>query len=198
MSCIEKWASVNRTIQNERIAILALQETHLDQPLLDQIQTCFGKNLIIINSPLPENLRASAGVAFIINKALIKPKEYSVKVLDPGRAVVLNIKWLESCSTSIVNIYAPHDRTKQMDFWERTMTKRHTLRLPLPDFVLGDFNLTEDPINRAPAHPDNLAAIKIIREVRWAWNIQDTWRHLYLTTRCYTYHANAGGSHIQS
>ena len=78
------------------------------------------------------------------------------------------------------------------------MTKRCTLHLPLPDFVLGDFNLTEDPIDRAPAHPDNLAAIEIMREVCWAWNIQDTWRHLYPTTRCYTYHANAGGSHIQS
>ena len=71
MSCIDKWASINRTILNERIAILALQETHLDEHLLEQIRSCFGKNLEIINSPLPSSPRASAGVAFIINKALM-------------------------------------------------------------------------------------------------------------------------------
>jgi len=117
MSCIEKWARVNSTIYNEKIAILAIQETHLDQKLLEQVQSCFGKNLEIINSPLPENPRASAGVAFVINKALIRPKEYTITELVPGRATALEVKWLEQCSTSIFNIYAPHNRNEQPAFW---------------------------------------------------------------------------------
>ena len=178
MSMTEKWAMVNRTIFNERIAVLALQETHLDDDRLEQVRACFGRNLEIINSPLPGNPRASAGVAFVINKALIRPKEYSVSELDPGRAIMIRLKWLESCTTSIVNVYAPNDRgDEQPDFWKRVMSKRRTLRLPLPDFVLGDFNITEDSIDRVPAHADNHRAIEALREVRREWNIQDTWRH---------------------
>ena len=198
MSCIEKWAMINRMIHNERIAILALQETHLDQMLLDQLIDCFGKNLDIINSPLPSNPRASAGVAFIINKALIRPKEYSLTELDPGRAIMLHLKWLETCEISIVNVYAPHNRNDQPNFWARTMTNRRTKRLPLPDFVLGDFNVTEDSIDRAPAHHDDPTATETMRDVRCEWNIQDTWRHTHPDTRCFTYHASANGTQIQS
>ena len=195
----EKWAMVNRTIYNECIAILALQETHLDDDRLEQVQACFGRNLEIINSPLPGNPRASAGVAFVINKALIRPKEFSVSELDPGRAIMIRLKWLESCATSIVNVYAPNDRgDDQPDFWKRVMSNRRTLRLPLPDFVLGDFNVTEDSIDRVPAHADNHRAIEALREVRREWNIQDTWRHINPTQRCFTYHANANGSQVQS
>ena len=195
---IEKWAMVNRTIYNERIAILALQETHLDQQLLEQIQSCFGKNLEIINSPLPSNPRASAGVAIVINKALIRPKDYTISELVPGRAIMIRLKWLESCATSIVNIYAPHTRNDQPGFWASVITNRRTLRLPLPDFVLGDFNVTEDSIDRVPAHPDDDKAIEALRELRREWNIQDTWRHINPSARCFTYHANANGSQVQS
>jgi len=198
MSCVEKWAMINCMIHNERIAILALQETHLDQTLLDQLINCFGKNLDILNSPLPSNPQASAGVALIINKALIRPKEYSLTELDPGRATMLRIKWLESCKTSILNIYAPHNRNDQPNFWARTLTNRCTKHLPLPDFVLGDFNVTEDSINRAPAHHDDPTATKTMRDVHREWNIQDTWRQMYPDTRCFTYHTNANGTQIQS
>lgn len=116
MSCIDKWAMVNRIIHNERIAILALQETHLDQHLLDQVKNCFGKNLEITNSALPDSPRASAGVAFVINKALIRPKDLDITKLVLGRALMIKLKWLESCETSIINIYAPHNRKEQPNF----------------------------------------------------------------------------------
>ena len=164
-SMIEKWAMVNCTIYNKRIAILALQETYLDDQLLEQIRSCFGKNLDIINSPLPSNPCASAGVAFIINKALIHPKEYSVSELEPGRAIMIRLKWMDSCVTSIVNIYTPHTRNDQPSYWARVKTNRHTHCLPLPDFVLGDFNVTEDSIDRVPAHQDEDKAIEALREL---------------------------------
>lgn len=198
MSCIDKWTMINRTIFNEKIAILALQETHLDQTLFDQVNACFGKNLEIINSPLPTNPRSSAGVAFIINKALIRPNDLSVMELIPGRATMLKLRWLESCEAAIVNIYAPNGKNDQITFWTQVIEKRRTARLPLPDFVLGDFNITEDAIDRSPAHLDDAAAIDAMREVRRAWNIQDTWRHHNPDTRAYTYHANVNGSYTQS
>lgn len=185
-------------IYNERIAILALQETHLDQALLDQIVECFGKNLEIMNSPLPTNPRASAGVAFVINKALIRPKELTLTEIDPGRAIMIRLKWLEMCETSIVNVYVPHNHEIQPEFWARAITNRRTLRLPLPDFVLGDFNVTEDAIDRAPARQDKPRATEAIRDVRREWNIQDTWRHAHPDARCFTYRANVDGEQVQS
>jgi hypothetical protein len=123
MSMTEKWAMVNHTIYNKHIAILVIQEMHLDDKCLEQVQACFERNLEIINSPLPTNPQASAGVAFIINKALIHPKEYSITELDPGRVVMIRLKWLESCTTSIVNVYAPNDRgNDQPNFWKRVLS----------------------------------------------------------------------------
>ena len=198
MSCVEKWAMINRTIQNEKIAILALQETHLDEERLDQVRSCFGKNLDILNSPLPSNPRASAGVAFVINKALIRPKEYAITELVPGRSILISLKWLESCETTILNVYAPHTRGEQPDFWAGATTNRRAQRAPLPDFVLGDFNITEESIDRVPARHTEDKAAEALREVRREWNIQDTWRHTHPNSRCFTYRANAGGTMIQS
>ena len=55
LSGIEKWSTVYQTINKNKIAILALQETHLDKELLHNVHSCFGKRLHIINSPLPMN-----------------------------------------------------------------------------------------------------------------------------------------------
>ena len=54
-------------MKENKLAILALQETHLDNDLLQSVNECFGKHLTIVNSNLPENPRSSAGVAFVIN-----------------------------------------------------------------------------------------------------------------------------------
>ena len=42
--------------------------------------------------------------------------------------------------------------------------------------------MTEDPIDRAPAHLDNIAAIEAIRDTRQQWDIQDTWRQTHPDT----------------
>jgi hypothetical protein len=84
---------------------------------------------------------------------------------------MLRLKWLKTCETSIINVYVPHNHAVQLDFWAKAITNRHTLHLPLPDFVLGDFNVTEDSIDRAPAHHDIPQATEAMREVRCVWNI---------------------------
>jgi hypothetical protein len=45
----------------------------------------------------PDDPSGRAGIAFIINKTKLKPKEYTVQELFPGRAIMLKIKWLEAC-----------------------------------------------------------------------------------------------------
>ncbi|KAF8256714.1 Endonuclease/exonuclease/phosphatase [Lactarius quietus] len=198
VSGIDKWSTINRTINEHHIAILALQETHLDPVLLQDVTACFGKHLEIITSPHPTNPHASAGVAFVINKALIRPKEYKFHELIPGRAAALKVKWLENEETLLYNIYAPNAREEHATFWESIDSSRRTHNLRRPDFVLGDFNVTEDKIDRAPAHLDDPTATNTLRTLRHILNVQDSWRISFPNERCFTYRANTNRSQIQS
>ena len=116
MSGIEKWSTVYRTINDHKIAVLALQETHLDDNLLTSVHECFGKRLSVVNSKLPGNPRASAGVAFVLNRALIAPKDLVVTELIEGRALAIKFKWHNDDEVSLINVYAPNTRSEHQNF----------------------------------------------------------------------------------
>ena len=92
---------------------------------------------------------STAGVAFVINKRRIAPTQFSVHELILGRALFLKIKWHESESTSLVNVYAPTHRPSHPSFWKKILDEHTALNLPNPDFLLGDFNVMEaiDAVN---------------------------------------------------
>ena len=198
MNLIEKWSMINRTIRTSKVAILALQETHLDEERANNIHSCFNKSFDLHFSGDPENPRATAGVAFIINKALITPERIRVRTIIPGRAAVLSIEWSAVKRITILNIYAPVERHRQPDFWQRIERRRIRARIPRPDFVLGDFNVTEDPLDRSPPHPDDRAATDALREIKLKWEIQDQWRHTHPNERLFTYRAPRENGWTQS
>ena len=198
MTGIEKWSAINRTINDNRIAILALQETHLDHDSLQQVRACFGGRLEIVTSQHPNNPRATAGVAFVLNKTMIKPSEYTLYELLPGRAAALKIKWLENEETLLLNVYAPNDRSEQATFWDSINERRQSLHLRRPDFMLGDFNVTEERVDRAPAHLDDPRATEALRALQHSLNLHDAWRHAFPHDRSFTYRATANGNHIKS
>jgi exonuclease III len=181
-----------------RIAILALQETHLDENKTRQVRECFNKNLEIITSEDPEDPTGRAGVAFVINKTVLNPKEVTTQELHPGRALLLKIKWLEACETSLLNVYVPTNRTEQQPFWEGVEANRNSKRLARPEIVLGDFNVTEDKIDRAPTRLDSKAATEALRQIRLKWEIQDAWRHMHPNDRSFTYRSNTGQHQTKS
>jgi exonuclease III len=108
MNFLKKWTRINYMIRTNKIAILALQETHLDNELAESIKRCFGKNLDLLYSSNPNSPRTKAGVAFILNKALILNREPKIHVLAPGRAIMLKINWPDDNEIKIVNIYCTH------------------------------------------------------------------------------------------
>jgi len=120
MNLIEKWSIINHTMRTNKIAILALQETHLDEELASEINRCFHQSFDLHYSYNPNNSRGSAGVAFVINKALISPKHVMVQALIPGHMIVLTIAWSGTPNTTIMNVYASVDRQKQPDLWAQT------------------------------------------------------------------------------
>lgn len=198
MNYREKWRTISHTMHAEKIAILAIQESHLDQNMTELLGENFKKNLIILNSAHPDNPQASAGVSFVINKQLIEPEELEMHELIPGRVALLKIKWLNLCSASILNTYAPNDRSEHTDFWAKVLTKRRTEHLLIPDFTLGDFNVTEDAIDRMPPKLDDESAIAALREVRHEWDMRDTWRWANPTKNAFTYRAQMRNDRIQA
>lgn len=194
----EKWAEINAVMKRERIAILALQETHLDEQLLNGVNRLFGKRLTIHNSPDVSNPRASAGVAFALNKDLISAQNLEITELVKGRAIALKTTWNNQEETVLINIYAPNRRTDHVPFWESLEAARQRHHLRKPDFVLGDFNVTEDAIDRSPPRGDNERASNALRELRLSLNIQDHWRHLHPKEREFTYRSNINGKQIKS
>jgi len=83
-SLVQKWSYISQMIYRCKIAILALQETHLDLDRTEIIRECFSKNLEIITSEDPNDLTGRAGVAFVINKTLLDPRELSIHKLQSG------------------------------------------------------------------------------------------------------------------
>ena len=124
MTFLNKWKQISDTMHMEKIAILVAQETHLDHNMLEQVQSKFEKNLIIIASEHPTTPHAKAGVAFVINKKLLNPDEIITRELVPGRALMLKIKWLGRCTATILNIYAPNQQNKHTNFWANILTER--------------------------------------------------------------------------
>jgi hypothetical protein len=50
------------------------------------------------------------------SQTVLNPKELMTKELLPGQALFLKIKWLESCETTLLNVYVPTTRAAQKPF----------------------------------------------------------------------------------
>jgi exonuclease III len=190
---MDKWSLINCTMRSNRIAILAIQETHLDDSRAESIRTCFGNCFELLYSSDPERPRSKAGVAFLINKALIPTNITKLHTLVPGRAITIKLKWHDTNNLTLTNIYAPIRKDRQPNFWAQVETTRRVKHLPRPDFLLGDFNIVEDAIDRAPAKHDDRVATDTLRDIRLSWEIQDQWRHTHPTENLYTYRYQKNG-----
>ena len=69
---------------------------------------------------------------------------------------------VEMETTRLINIYAPNNRTTHCPFWNEIDAIRRDKRILKPNFVLGDFNITEELIDCAPAKLDDQNAITML------------------------------------
>lgn len=172
---------------------------HLDEPTAERLCMTYKKKMHILYSMDPNAPCTTAGIAFIVNKSLIAPKNIKSYKLCAGRALAIKIAWLESESTTLVNAYAPNKHTAHLAFWEGIKREGTTQSLPKPKFTLGNLNVMEDPIDRAPTRPDNPnTMIEALRNLHFSWEIQDAWRQNYPTKREYTYRAQVNSDQIKS
>ena len=89
LNITDKWARINTTLRENKIAILALQETHLDDKRVEMVARCFGKSFTLLHSNDPDNPRTKSSIAIAINKALISVKDIRLHILVPGHVMMI-------------------------------------------------------------------------------------------------------------
>ncbi|ETW82842.1 hypothetical protein HETIRDRAFT_426345 [Heterobasidion irregulare TC 32-1] len=185
-SPISKWAEISNLMKKNRIGVLALQETHLMDKHLDEIHKLHGRQILVLNSSMGTNM---GGVAFVLNREITNTQNIEMTTIVPGQALLITLMWHQTSKVTLLNIYAPNDYESHPLFWDtiRTQILNTNAR---PDIMLGDFNLVEDPIDRAPARPDSEEATTALRKLRSALNLQDEWQHTFPTTRQFTFRSH--------
>ncbi|KAF6745427.1 Endonuclease/exonuclease/phosphatase [Ephemerocybe angulata] len=184
-------------MRSKGIGILAVQETHLSSKALDDLNLQFDKQFIFINSNASYTTNAM-GMAFIINRQIIKCRrnEVTSEVLQAGRALQISIPWKNGTSRlEILGVYAPNSVTENRDFWTHLKTKytaprrAPALPIPRPKFVLGDFNLVEDGLDRhtTSTSDDHKPALETLLELKRTLQLVDGWRKENPDLKAYTW-----------
>ncbi|KAJ7018662.1 Endonuclease/exonuclease/phosphatase [Mycena alexandri] len=187
----DKWLYINQITRDRKIGILALQETHLSPADVDDVHKLFGKRLQVYASIDPASPQ-SKGVAFVVNREISNIEGIKVEELIPGRALHMTIPWHGESKLTAVAVYAPNDPAENARFLDRLEVKLR--RLHKPDFVLGDFNMVEDAIDRLPHHKDGHAVTEAMLKFKSKLNLQDGWRQTFPDVKGYTFLQNATGS----
>ncbi|KAJ8502105.1 hypothetical protein ONZ51_g163 [Trametes cubensis] len=183
----EKWLRVNQIIREKKIAILAVQEAHLNQDRVTTLNDVFGRNMVVVHSADPANGTGARGVAFVVNKRVIKKPDFTVRDLIPGRAMLLEIAWTSRRKLTLVNVYAPNVTSENAEMWRRL----EAMRLSGVDIMLGDFNLVEDSLDRLPMKTDPGEAVNALMELKRVWRMSDGWRQTHMNQMAFTYqHTN--------
>ena len=55
------------------------------------------------------------------------------------------------------------------------------------DIILGNFNITEDLCDQAPAHYDDYTAVKALQKFWESHNACDAWQHNHPNARTFTF-----------
>jgi exonuclease III len=185
-SANNKWLHVNQIMREQKIGVLALQETHMTEELEGKIANLFARRLTVIHSRDADSPN-SKGVSVVVNKELLNTDNITSAEIVAGRALLVNIPWHNEERLTILAIYAPNRPIENRDFWDKLGEEWYSRRLPKPDIMLGDFNFVESFVDRLPAHEDRQDTVQAFGRLKTRWKLADGWRALNPGARNYTY-----------
>ncbi|KAK7000162.1 Endonuclease/exonuclease/phosphatase, partial [Favolaschia claudopus] len=183
-----KWYHIWQLVREERLGVLIVSESHLDDNHKADIDSLFGRAIRLEFTPDETAPSARAGLAFVLNKNMVKTQGVQTTEIVPGRAMILDMENVNGEELSILGVYAPNRPSDNAAFWRRI--KAYYVANPRrkrPDLFGGDTNIVEDAIDRLPAHTDNKAAVDAFDELKTYLRLVDGWRETYPTTRAYTF-----------
>ncbi|KAH9903283.1 Endonuclease/exonuclease/phosphatase, partial [Cubamyces lactineus] len=190
----EKWMRVNQILRENRIAVLAVQETHLSDDRVAALNALFGEYMSVFPSAYPGNETGACGVAFVINRRILKSANCLTTEIIPGRVLMLDLNWPEERPLRIVNVYGPNIARENAAMWETLRGTRLREGNRQVDVLLGDFNVVDDPIDRLPARLDSACAVEALRGLVEELRVRDGWREQNPNAKSFTYLHAANGS----
>ncbi len=190
----EKWLRINQLIRESKIAVLAIQETHLDMERADRLNELFAATMKIIYSEDPHNATGARGVAFAINKRLVDEASIKTKNIRNGRAIMIELNRANARRLRILNVYAPNDPTDNANFWTSLKSEMTRGGTEKPELMLGDFNMVENPMDRLPARRDADRQVEELRSLLTTLDMVDGLRTWDPNWRTFTYMQSATGS----
>lgn len=178
-----KYKDIFTLVRRNKIAVLALQETRLNEEETNRINR-ENKQLTIINSG---NSTAKDGVAFVLNNELLLNAKWEHHELVIGQAHILQLTWLEGNTIDITNIHAPNITKDKTDFFKTLQEKMKKKVTTKQTILLGDFNFVEEAIDRLPQHTDNDHVVNAFTIIKNKYELIDGWRWQNPDLQDYTY-----------
>ncbi|KAI1789415.1 Endonuclease/exonuclease/phosphatase, partial [Ganoderma leucocontextum] len=183
----EKWRRLNQIVRDRKIAILAIQETHMTCDRATELNNLFGATMTIYCSADPQNPTGARGVAIALNKRLTTDEGVEIMEVIPGRALLARIPWSSERKLTILNVYAPNDPVENEQFWEKLAHEREARRMLRPDIMLGDMNMVTSELDRLPRHPDRVQSVESLLRLEQSLGLADGWRNEWPRQRRFTY-----------
>ncbi|KAH6914282.1 Endonuclease/exonuclease/phosphatase [Coprinopsis sp. MPI-PUGE-AT-0042] len=174
----DKWQQINRVMKGAKISVLAVQETHLTEDRTRELNAQFAGRMKIYNTS-EDNTTNARGVAIVVDHNLTKSGPIVIRKIVPGRALTTTIPWKNGREKlTFLAVYAPNERDQNAQFWSKLSGHfdQDEEIAPRPDFMMGDFNLTEDDIDRLPPRPDSEEAVEAIQILKQKLEMVDGWR----------------------
>ncbi|KAI5887314.1 DNase I-like protein, partial [Schizophyllum commune H4-8] len=189
-----KWHDLWRLMKEQRINVIGLQETHLNNDYLPELQTFFKGKLKVFNS-IEEDKPNEKGVAIVLNTRLTNTTDIEVHDIIPGRAIMVVLAWHGVLKHAILNTYAPATNAPdRRRFWIQLTQTMINKNLPAPDTHLGDHNMVEDGIDRLPYKaPRSQSCLQALHDFKNTFHLLDGWRELNPDSKMYTHEYTGGG-----
>jgi len=97
------------------------------------------------------------------------------------------LPWHGESKLNIAAVYAPNSDSENAEFWDNLRKMWEEQNLPMPDIVLGDFNMVEDAIDREPAHDTSANVVNMFEDFKISLGIVDAWQQDNPTAEEFTY-----------
>ncbi|KAH9855561.1 Endonuclease/exonuclease/phosphatase [Lenzites betulinus] len=201
-SAENKWGTMYKTMKQNAVGILLLQETHLTPERCSDVKRMFKGRLKILFSPHREAPTRKEGVAIVLNKSQVNTEGASMTEVVPGRAMQVTVITRGEEPLHTLCIYAPtSDGVDERREFFREVRRFYEARpaLPCPHLMAGDFNNVEDSLDRLPvSDPDPSTEELDELKVSLGLMMSDGWRSTHPTARGYTFHRGTGEAAVCS
>ncbi|KAI0832658.1 Endonuclease/exonuclease/phosphatase, partial [Trametes gibbosa] len=193
-----KWGHLYRMMNDQRIGVLMLQETHLTEQRRADLHQMFAGRIKIFHSAHPESPTQKEGVAFVLNKKLVSATGAQAVEVVPGRALQLTLLCRGGDERRMLCIYAPTSDgvAERCNFYQQVLRFYDTHpAVPPPHVMAGDFNNIEDAIDRLPLPEDARdASIEVLDDLKRRLRLMmvDGWQKTHPGAINFTFHRGMG------